>query len=297
MTGTVPSTIHEIDLAHQVAVVTGGGRGIGRAIAQALASAGAVVAVLARSKVELDETVRLIEQSGGRAKAFPVDVSDPEPVQSILQDVERDLGPVDILVNNAAVIGPLGPFQESNVQDWWRAMEVNLRGPLLLAHAVLPGMTARHRGRIINVASGAGTISAPFFSGYVTSKTALIRFTECLALETQPHGIACFAVEPGTVRTSMADYSLNSAEGKKWLPWFPKIFEQKIDVPPERAAQLVLTLASGSMDALSGRLLSIHEDLNALLAAAEEIRERNLFSLKMERLKMQNPGVQIMAKK
>src|SRR6267142_4471061 len=283
----------EISLKNQIAVVTGGGRGIGRAIAQSLASAGAAVAVLARSQNELAETVRLIEEAGGRARAFVADVADPAAVRNAMRSVRESLGPVDLLVNNAGAVQPLGPFEENSVEDWWRTMEVNVHGPLLCTHAVLPGMIARQGGRIINIASGAGTVSVPYFSGYVTSKTALIRFTECMAIETRGQGISCFAIEPGTVRTAMAEYSLNSEEGKKWLPWFGRIFEQKIDVPAERSARLVLELASGRMDALSGRFLSIYEDLDLMLKSLDEIKEKNLHSLKLERLSdpRANPGL------
>jgi len=283
----------EIPLKNQIAVVTGGGRGIGRAIAQSLASAGAAVAVLARSQNELAETVRLIEEAGGRARAFVADVADPAAVRNAMRSVRESLGPVDLLVNNAGAVQPLGPFAENTVEDWWRTMEVNVHGPLLCTHAVLPGMIARHGGRIINIASGAGTVSAPYFSSYITSKTALIRFTECMAIETRGQGISCFAIEPGTVRTAMAEYSLNSEEGMKWLPWFGRIFEQKIDVPAERSARLVLELASGRMDALSGRFLSIYEDLDLMLKSLDEIKEKNLHSLKLERLSdpRANPGL------
>jgi len=283
------TSAESISLHNQVAVVTGGGRGIGRAIARSLASAGAAVAVLARSQDELAETVRLIEEAEGRARSFAADVTDPAAVRNAIRAVQESLGPVDVLVNNAGAVEPLGPFAENNVEDWWRTMEVNLRGPLLCAHAVLPGMIARHRGRIINVASGAGTVSAPYFSSYITSKTALIRFTEILALETREQGISCFAIEPGTVRTAMAEYSLNSEAGKKWLPWFGRIFEQKTDVPAERPARLVLELASGRMDALSGKFLSIYEDLDLMLKSLDEIKEKNLHSLKLERLSGPKP--------
>jgi NAD(P)-dependent dehydrogenase (short-subunit alcohol dehydrogenase family) len=268
----------------QVALVTGGGRGIGRAVAQALAAAGAKVAVLARSGDELAETVRLIEQNGGRARSFPADVTVADAVRGAVNAIERELGPVDLLVNNAAALKPFGPLWETSVEEWWRGMEVNLLGPLLCSAAVLPGMVARGRGRIVNVASGAGTMSTPFYSSYVTSKTALIRFTECLALEAGPHGVSAFAISPGTVRTSMSEYSLKSPEGRKWLPWFQQIFDQHIDVPAERPAQLVLTLALGGADTLSGRFLSIHDDLDALVKSATTIEQQNLYSLKMDRL-------------
>lgn len=273
-----------IGLHDRVAVVTGGGRGIGRAIAQTLAAAGARVAVMARSRDEIEETARLILKSGGTAQAFPADVASPSAVQSAMQSITRSLGGVDVLVNNAGVVKPLGPFWETDFNEWWRGMETNLRGPLQCTLAVLPAMVARGRGRIINVASGAGTVSAPYYTSYMTSKTALIRFTECLALETKASGVAVFAISPGTVRTAMAEYSLNSPEGKRWLPWFSRIFEENINVPAERPAKLVLELASGSADALSGKFISIYDDLQTMVKNAAAIEEQNLYSLKLDKL-------------
>jgi NAD(P)-dependent dehydrogenase (short-subunit alcohol dehydrogenase family) len=192
----------------KVAVVTGGGRGLGGAFAQALAAAEYAVGVVARSEAELAETVALIERAGGRASAFPADVVDGTAVDRAFTDVERSLGAVDLLVNNAGVVGPLGPFAGSDAGAWWRTLEVNLQGQILCAHRALPGMIARRRGRIINIASGGGATMLPYFSAYVTSKTALIRFSECLAFELKPHGIAVFAMGPGTMRTAMSEYSL-----------------------------------------------------------------------------------------
>jgi NAD(P)-dependent dehydrogenase (short-subunit alcohol dehydrogenase family) len=271
-------------LTDQVAVVTGGGRGIGRAIAQALAGAGAAVAVIARSEDELAETVALIRRAGGRAAAFGADVTSTDAVRAAMQAIERELGPIDLLVNSAGAIKPFGPIWENDPTEWWRTMEVNVRGPLVCTQLVLPGMVARRRGRIVNVTSGAGTVSTPYYTSYVTSKAALIRLTECIALETKPYGITVFAIAPGTVRTKMTEYSLGSHEGRTWLPWFRRIFDEHIDVPPERAAELVLNLASGRADALSGRTVSIYDDLEMLIASASRIEEQNLYSLKLDRL-------------
>lgn len=271
-------------LKDQVALVTGGGRGIGRAIAQLLAAAGAAVAVTSRSAEELNETVRAIENDGGRALAYPADVTDAVAVQATVTAIEASLGPIDVLVNNAGSLGPLKPLLETEISDWWRAMEVNVLGPLLSTRLVLPGMVSRRRGRIINVSSGGGAMAIPFFSSYVCGKTALIRFTECLALETKAYGIAVFSISPGTVRTAMSEYSLNSPEGKKWLPWFKRIFDEGFVVPAERPAALVLELPSGRADNLSGRFLSIYDDLDELLKSAADLEQKNLYALKVERL-------------
>jgi NAD(P)-dependent dehydrogenase (short-subunit alcohol dehydrogenase family) len=275
-------------LRDKVAVVTGGGRGIGRAVAQALAAAGARVAVVARSNAEIEETAALIAQAGGTARAFAADVTAADAVEGAVDAITRSLGPVDVLVNNAGVVKPFGPFWQTDLTEWWRGMEVNLRGPLQCTMAVLPAMLARRGGRIINVASNAGTMPTPYYTSYVTSKTALIRFTECLALETKAWGISVFAISPGTVRTAMSGYSLNSPEGQKWLPWFRRIFDEKIDVSAERPAKLVLELASGRTDALSGRYLSIYDDLDAMVRSAATIEEKDLYSLKVE--KLPSPG-------
>jgi NAD(P)-dependent dehydrogenase (short-subunit alcohol dehydrogenase family) len=255
--------------------VTGGGRGIGRAIALELAAAGARVAVVARSRDQLDETVALIERSNGRAIAIPADVSDADSVARVVPEVERTFGPVDLLVNNAGVAGPFGPVAEIDLHDWWRCQEVNLRGPLLCAGALLPGMIARCRGRIVNIASGAGTQAIAHLSAYVVSKTALIRLTEILAAEVAAFGVKVFAIEPGTVRTAMAEQVLQSAAGRKWLPWFLTIFEQAQDVPPENAARLVRLLASGRADLLSGRFFTVHDDVLRLVEAERAGRDRS----------------------
>jgi NAD(P)-dependent dehydrogenase (short-subunit alcohol dehydrogenase family) len=255
-------------LTGQVALVTGGGRGIGRAIAVGLAGAGAHVAIVARTRDQLDATVALIEQVGGCARAIPADVSDPAAVAHTLLDVEQSLGPVDLLVNNAGVAGPIGPFAGVDPEEWWRCQEVNLRGPLLYTRAVLPGMIARGRGRVVNVASGAGTQAIPNLSAYVVSKAALIRLTEIVAAEVATSGIVLFAIEPGTVRTAMAESVLQSEAGRSYLPWFPTIFAEGRDVPPERSAHLVLLLASGRADHLSGRFFMNEEDLLAQIDSA-----------------------------
>lgn len=182
--------------------------------------------------------------------AVPADIADPAGVHALIQRVERDLGPVDLLVNNAGMPGPFGPFWETDPAEWWRNQEVNLRGPMLCCREVIPGMVARKAGRIINVASGAGSQPFPDLSAYVVSKTALIRFSEQLAFELAPHGVSVFPIQPGTVRTRMVDQS------RARLPYIQAILDRGLDVAPDVPANLVLKLASGCADALSGRLFS-----------------------------------------
>jgi NAD(P)-dependent dehydrogenase (short-subunit alcohol dehydrogenase family) len=200
----------------------------------------------------------------------------------MIATVERALGPIDLLVNNAGLAGPIGPTWEVAPDEWWRCLEVNLRGPMLGCRAVLPGMIARGRGRIVNVASGAGTWAIPHLGAYVTSKTALIRLTEVLAAEVGELGVRLFAIEPGTVRTAMAESALESEAGKRWMPWFREVFVQGRDVPPDRAATLVRLVASGRADALSGRFFTIADDV---LALAERVRREGPDDLQTLRLR------------
>jgi NAD(P)-dependent dehydrogenase (short-subunit alcohol dehydrogenase family) len=191
---------------------------------------------------------------------------------------------VDLLVNNAAIMGPLGPMWDADADDWWHTFEVNLRGPYLCSRALLPGMIARQRGRIINLATSAATVAVAHMGAYVVAKTALIRFTENLAAELLNSGVSVFAIDPGTVRTAMSQHLLESEAGNKWLPWFRKLFDKGRDVPAEKAAQLVVQLASGRADALSGRFLGVADDLAKLLEQLEEVQRAGLYTLRVRKL-------------
>ena len=167
VTLTTTDTGHTpVDLAGQVALVTGGGRGLGRAFALGLAKAGASVAVTARTAVPLAETVEIIERAGGRALAIPGDVAESGAAAHVVSTAESRLGPLDILVNNAGVMGPVGYDWNVDPEDWWRTFEVNMRGPFLCARAVLPGMLARRRGRLVNISSGAAFNRLPQMAVY-----------------------------------------------------------------------------------------------------------------------------------
>ena len=271
----------EIDLGGQVAIVTGGGRGIGRAMAQELARAGAAVAVVARSEDQLAETVALIEGKGGRAIALPADVTDWHAVGCAVAETERQLGPVDLLVNNAGGGGQVGPLWEVEPDEWWRCVEVNLRGPFLCTRAVVPGMIARQRGRVIITSSLAATAPWPYMSAYAIGKAAVTRLGENLAAETEAHGISVFAVHPGAVRTAAWEIFLSDA-AKKYLPdLYSYVLQGGGNVTPERAAEVVLFLASGQADALSGCFISVDDDLAEMVRRAKEIQQDELHTLRL----------------
>ncbi len=265
----------------QVAIVTGGGRGIGRAVALALGEANASVAVVARSVDQLDETVSLIEKAGGRALALSGDVVNLADVSRIVEEVQKTLGPVDLLVNNAGEHGPVGPIWEVDARRWWDCMSTNLLGSFLFSKAVLSGMVARRRGRIINMASNTGLRPLPYGSAYAISKTALIRLGETVAVETKEYGISVFSITPGIVRTALLEGAIGSEGGQKWLPQFRQALEEGRDLPPEYTAQMVLLLASGKADPLSGCFISVRNDIEKLVGHAEEIRHDSLYTLRL----------------
>ena len=268
-----------------VVLITGGGRGLGRAYAEALARTGAQVAVTARSADELAETVALIEQAGGRGLALPADVTDPRAVTAVVAAVESQLGPIDVLINNAGMFQAIGEVGQVDPAAWWREVEVNLRGPYLCTHAILPSMIARRSGRIINVVSEAGTVAIGYVSAYSVSKTALIRLTETLADETRPYGITVLAAHPGTVRTPMSEYARTSPRvaelAQPVQAWFEHLFEAQLDTPITQAVAFMLALAEGRADALSGCYLDVDADLAALTAQAAAIQAEKRYTLRL----------------
>jgi 3-oxoacyl-[acyl-carrier protein] reductase len=180
------------------AIVTGGGRGIGAAAAEALTRAGARVTVFARTRGEVEKVVR----GGAAAQAVVGDVASEDDVLRLVAAHERALGACDVLVNNAGVL-ERGLAEELPVASWQRTLDVNLTGAFLCARAVIPGMKSRRSGRIVNVASISGTLGTPAASAYNASKWGLIGLTKCLAEELRAHGVQCLAVSPGSTDTAM----------------------------------------------------------------------------------------------
>src|SRR5579862_7954057 len=167
-------------LNERTAIVTGAGRGIGRAIAERLAAEGAKVALAARSSEEIDSVAGAIRRAGGTAVAVPTDVTDRSAVEALIRTAEAELGPLDLLVNNAGSFYALGPVWEAEPEKWWTDVTINLYGVFLGCRTVLPGMISRDRGRIINLIGGGTGNPFPSGSGYGSSKAAVMRLTECL---------------------------------------------------------------------------------------------------------------------
>jgi NAD(P)-dependent dehydrogenase (short-subunit alcohol dehydrogenase family) len=270
-----------IDLRGQVALVTGAGRGIGRATARALAAVGAEVAVLSRSADQVAETAALISGGGGRALALAGDVTDRAAVTASVQAVLGRFGQIDLLVNNAGANTVFGPAWEVDPDAWWADVRVNLLGPFLCSAAVLPAMVGRRRGRIVNIASGTAGRAFPNNSAYASSKAALVRLTDCLAAEAAPHDVSVFALGPGTVRSAMSLGLERCVAGRRWLG--DAIAALRF-VPVEVPAAAVVLLASGQADELSGRWLDAADDIGGIAAQAADVRDRDLFQLRRTKL-------------
>jgi 3-oxoacyl-[acyl-carrier protein] reductase len=263
-----------------VALVTGASRGIGRATAIAIAEDGFLVALLARSAAELRETRQLVEGRGGSALDFVADVTDAGVVEETVAAAEERLGPVDVLVNNAGSLRALGPLWEVRPDDWWADVTTGLGGAYNLCRAVVPGMIKRRRGQIVNVTSYAALRPAPYQSGYACGKAALAALTEALAASLADHGIAVFSVAPGFTATELTRRLTESEAGRRW---FPDEGERE-PLDASSTAELIVRLASGSADALSGRLLHTLDDLDVLLAQIDEIRRDDLYAPRLRRL-------------
>lgn len=242
--------------------MTGGNRGLGRHVAEALAAEGATVAVLSRSGGTIDGALGL------RA-----DVTDLDAVRSAFARVERELGSVDILVNNAGTAAAIGPVSDVDPELWWSDVSVSLRGAFHCCRAVLPAMLERRQGRIVNVSSSVAIRASPYLSGYAAAKAALLSFTESIAAEGSARGVRVFAVTPGRVATELTERMVSTDEGRRWLPGL----QQGDWVDPALGARLVVFLASGRGDALSGRFLHALDDVDELAAKAEEIVRDDLY--------------------
>jgi 3-oxoacyl-[acyl-carrier protein] reductase len=250
-------------LGGQVALVTGGGRGIGRNIAVELAEAGMKVAVAARSAGEIEETAREID-----GIAIQCDVSDRASVEQMVERTEKELGPIDLLVSNAGVSIEEGDAWTLDPDEWWRVFEVNVFGVYLCCRAVIPAMLERGTGRIVNVASGAAYLPGSSSTAYSASKAAVHRFSETLANQLQDRGLPVFSISPGLVKTRMTEDFGDDA------PW----------TPPELAPKLVRALASGRLDGLAGRYLHAeHDDVDELANRIDEILEDDLNAIRLRR--------------
>lgn len=239
----------------RTALVTGGARGIGRAVVLGLARAGVDVAVLGRDASRVDDVVAQVRALGRRSVGLVADVGDPAAVDAAVARAEAELGGIDLLVNNAGRIDAEVPLWEADPDEWWSVMETNVRGPFLLARALVPGMLARGGGRVVDLNSGAGSHDMDGATAYNASKTALLRLGANLHLSGHARGLRTFEVAPGVVQTDLTA-SMDMHVGRtEWTP-------------VERTVEMIVAIARGELDAWSGTFVRVTHDSPASLRAA-----------------------------
>jgi NAD(P)-dependent dehydrogenase (short-subunit alcohol dehydrogenase family) len=273
----------KIDLTGRSALVTGSTRGIGRAIAETLAECGAKVGVVGRDEARAKEAAAAISPD---SRGFACDVADAAAVAALVERAEAELGAVDILVNNAGISGPVGPLWQAQTAEWWRAIEVNLGGAFVLTQLALEHMIPAGRGRIINITSYAGVYRWPLLSAYAASKAALVKLTETLAEETRPHGVSVFSVDPGLLPIGLGEAALKASADRRTPEgrvqrWIRDQLAAGRGADPEEAARLIIALASGRADRLSGRHLSVTDRLDVLLPRIDQIERDDLHTLRL----------------
>ena len=238
----------------RTALVTGASRGIGRAIAVGLAAAGLDVALVARDRSKLTEVAATIEALGRKAVVVPREITDADAVQDAVANAEEQLGSIDLLVNNAGRVEQEGVLWESDVDDWWATVEVNVRGTYLFDRFVIPGMLARGGGRVVDLSSGAGSHGTDTISAYTASKTALLRNTEHLHLAGFEQGLRAFGVAPGVVATDMTASMPMHDSRTEWTP-------------VSRTVEMIVAIAGGELDVCSGWFIRVTDDDVAMLRA------------------------------
>lgn len=276
------------ELDGQVAVVTGGGHGIGRAIALALAGAGAHVVVAGRQVGYLEETVGLMCSAGGAGGTCVVDVTQPEAVERMVADLMAAHGRIDLLVNNAGRYRAIGPVWEADPANWWQDVTVNLFGTFNCCRAFLKPMVARGAGKIVNMSGGGSLGPIPYSTAYVTAKAAIVRFTETVQQEVAEHGVNVYAIIPGFVKSEMTERLAASAEGRRWAPWIAERLARGDHYDPRLAGRLCVFLASRAGDRLGGRFLLAFEDYVRVAERAEEVIAGDLYTLR--RITLDHPG-------
>lgn len=268
----------------RVALVTGGGRGFGRAIALGFAEQGADVAVCARSAEQVESVAKEIAALGVKSVAVTGDVTRGEDVRRIVAETEAALGPVDIMVNNAGRPGPFGPISDIDPDDWWDAQALHVLAPMRFMNAVLPGMKARQSGTIINVASRGGLMVQGGLSAYCLGKASEIRLSELAGRENRKDGIAVFSIQPGDAHTGVSEATIADPGANKYLPGLVEVVKHWRDTLDSQAAfdacaAMCVRLASGKYHALTGKYVEPSYDLDAMLAELEDWNDRNTVML------------------
>ncbi len=244
-------------LDNKVAIITGGGRGLGRSVALTFAQEGARVVLAARTREEIEHVVEELRSLRKEAMAVPTDVADEGQVNQMVAKTVETYGTVDILVNNAGSRGPIGPIQDIILADWEQTLKVNLTSAFLCTKAVLPILMKKKGGKIINVAT---TLTPrPNLTPYMVAKAGLIHFTKQLSREVKDYNIQVNCIHPGVMDTKMQEEIRKAGAEAIGTDMFERLKEEGILHPPGEPAKLVLFLASRAADGITGEYLSFDD--------------------------------------
>lgn len=272
-----------MELKDKVAIITGGSRGIGKAITSAFLKEGANVMLAARTLRELEAAKKELKGLPGKVEICETDVSREKDIEGLVQKTEALFGEINILVNAAGIYGPIGPSESVDFDEWKKTYEINVFGVFRMMQRVLPIMVRNKKGKIINF-SGGGDGPLPRFSAYNSSKVAVVRLTETIAAEVRELGIDINALSPGPVNTRFLDEALAAGEEKVGRERYQELLKQKEQggVSVEKTAAICVFLASSQSDGLSGKLLSaIWDDWRSWdKNKIAEIMKSNAFALR-----------------
>lgn len=273
-------------LLQRVAIVTGASQGLGRVIAEEFVREGAHIAVCARDRNLLDTVYGELagrKSSGQRVLAYPGDVSSPSDMKELFRRTEQEIGLVDVLVNNAGIYGPKGPSECVDLDEWSRAIEINLMGTFIPIRFAVDQMKRKGGGKIINLSGGGATSPLPRLSAYAASKAAVVRLTETLAQELRDYSIHVNAIAPGALNTRLLEEVLQAGPDVVGTGFYERAVRQRDTggVPLEKGAALCVYLASSDSDGITGKLISAQWDPWERLANLRaELTDSDIYTLR-----------------
>jgi NAD(P)-dependent dehydrogenase (short-subunit alcohol dehydrogenase family) len=273
-------------LAHRNALITGGSQGLGRAISEAFVREGASIVICARDEKTLAATQAELRQLAGPAQkilAKTCDVSSESQVNELMAFALSGLGSLDVLVNNAGVYGPMGPTESVSLEEWKRAMDINLYGVLLPCRAAIPHFKQKRRGKIIVLSGGGATNPLPNISSYAASKAAVVRLMETFAEELRAFNVDVNAIAPGALATRLVDEVLAAGPEKVGAAFYEKNKKWKAEgaTPLSLGANLAVYLASAESDGITGKLISAQWDPWAKLHEhRDELNQTDIYCLR-----------------
>ncbi|MFC1705749.1 SDR family NAD(P)-dependent oxidoreductase [Planctomycetota bacterium] len=268
------------------ALITGGSRGLGRAVAEAFVREGASVLLCARGEQELRRAGTELAGSATSGQVVQwrrADMADTKALDDLAESALAAFGSLDVLVNNAGVLGPVARLEDGDWEEWVRALQTDLFGPVYLCRALVAHFKSRGRGKIINLSGGGATKPMPRMSAYAAAKAGLVRFTETLAEELRSDGVDVNAVAPGAMNTRFLDEVLAAGPERAGRKAYDNALKQKAEggVSPERAAALCVFLASTESDGITGKLISaIWDPWLELAERKEELRRSDVYTLR-----------------